>query len=616
MEADRHSIRISRFLLRLLDRRQRIDYLLAFLIGAWPIALWYLIGADEVETATHGYLGYWETWNWTSLAILLPAVLYALRWTTGKIMPVVQPELPPQAPPILKVLPDEAARRAMYSELRRCLVSRANLTAALAVTALVTVLDMWKVFECLAGVSCACARDWTTLYLLPDSISLSSNITFVAFAYLGQITATFIGVLVMVLFLRHNLFFVRHVYQRRWFPTGDQRQYFQIDVNDVNRCFGFRPSNEAFNTQVKGLMLAGLAMFISRFVHALQSASNIDPATASAWPAWLPQFSFPVPGQWLMALFWVLALLIVGLPSLIKLLPWLHRSGDRHADLSIDHYLQEFFPEGAWPQGPDGEPESVERVAARFARNSFWPTGDNRARILFLFSYWIFLVILLPPVTGDLLLVALTLLVYGVLAYLLTLGTFGSLRLLLRYVDDLLVTDRRDPQVEPDPPATVTPAAQKSDLKVFISYRRRETAPYARSLLEGLSEHFHREHLFMDIESIQPGVRFGQEIDRALADVDAVVALIGREWSTIADDSGRPRLHDPKDMVRYEIATALAQHKRIFPVLVGGAGMPREDDLPEPLKELSLINAVEISDTRWAYDVGVLVEAIRTSADG
>ncbi len=610
MAPKQHAVTLSRFLLRLLDKRKHSDYLVAFLIGAWPIGLWYLIGAHRVEIANHGYRGYWDTPNWTSLAILLPAILYALRWATGKIMPVVHPELPERAPPIINVLRDETAQQAIYTELRQYLASKTNLIIVLLLTFVVTVLDMGHVLVRFYERSNVGAQDWTTLYLLPDSISLGSNIAFVAFAYIGQVAATFIGMLAMVLFFRHNRFFVGHIYQRRWVKAGDKAHYFLIDVNDVNRCFGFRPTNEAFNTQVKGLMVAGLAMLISRLAHTLQSA-RVDAVSTdgSSWLSWLPQFSFPVPGQWLMALSWLVGLCIVAMPSVIKLLPWLRSAGNEHVHLSVDHYLQEFFPDEAWPKGPDGGREPVELVAAKFARNSFWPTGDNRARILFLFSYWVFLVILLPPIAADLLIVVVTFAAYGVAAYLLTLATFGSLKLALRYVDDLLVVQRH--QATAEAPAMSDETDQKSELGIFISYRRSDTAPYARSILESLQEHFHRKNLFMDIENIQPGSKFGLEIDKALTRVDAVIALIGRDWSTVTDVNGNLRLHNPRDMIRYEIATAIEQHKRIFPVLVGGARMPDEDDLPEPLKELSHFNAVELSDTRWAYDMGVLVNALK-----
>jgi len=603
---------ISIFLHRVLNRDKKIDYLIAFFIGAVPVTLSYFIGIHKIEA--DGYLGYWDTPNWTSLALLLPIILYALRWAMAKIAPVVAKELTNSTPPIINVLPNDPAKKALYIELRQCILSRTNLLIALALTVLVTVLDMWNVYERLYHDSNEGALDWTTAYIIvPEIVSKSSNIIFIFFAYLAQFTATFMGILVIVLFYRHNRFFIRHIYQRRWMQQRKTSHYFQIDINDVNRCFGFRPTNEAFNTQVKALMIAGAAMFISRFAHALHSVTTNPSSESSSWPAWLPGLSFPVPGQWLMALFWLLGLFIVAMPSLIKLLPWLRSAGSEHVHLSVDHYLREFFSDESWPKNQQGEDETVEQVAAKFARNSFWPTGDNRARTLFLFSYWVFFVILLPPVSANLVPLILTFAAYGIAAYLATVITFAGLKLALRYVDDMLVVSNHrqiDDRLEDS-----QPNPEKSDLGIFISYRRRETAPYARSILESLQEDFHQEKLFMDIDSIQPGVKFGQEIEKALNRVDSVIVLIGREWTTMTDEDGNPRLTNPKDMVRFEVATALAQNKRIFPVLVGDAVMPEENDLPEPLKELSHFNAVELSDKRWEYDMGVLVSALKQTTE-
>ena len=36
--------------------------------------------------------------------------------------------------------------------------------------------------------------------------------------------------------------------------------------------------------------------------------------------------------------------------------------------------------------------------------------------------------------------------------------------------------------------------------------------------------------------------------------------------------------------------------------------MPSELDLPNALKKLALLNAIEISDTRWDHDVGRLIQ--------
>ena len=52
----------------------------------------------------------------------------------------------------------------------------------------------------------------------------------------------------------------------------------------------------------------------------------------------------------------------------------------------------------------------------------------------------------------------------------------------------------------------------------------------------------------------------------------------------------------------------------VIPVLVGGATMPAEDQLPEPVKPLSRRNAMEITDSRWDFDVGRLVQAMKDGA--
>lgn len=397
-----------------------------------------------------------------------------------------------------------------------------------------------------------------------------------------------------------------NIYQRQRTREGNFGNYFQIDVNDVNRCFGFRVANEAFNTQVKALMIAGAAMFLSRYAHAKHTdASNID---LSNWRQVLPDFSFPLTGQWLMALFWLIALLIVAMPAFVKLLPRMPNRGSNLINLSVETYLREFFSDETWPKDKSGKDESVAIVAGKFARNSFWPTGDNRASVLFLFSYWIFFVILLPPVSLHLATLLITFTVYGIAAYLLRSATFRGLKWALRYVDEMLVVEKNEtPNIDVE-------SDEKSNASVFISYRRCETAPYARSIHANLLEHFHKENIFIDIDNIEPGVKFGQEIEKALDRVDAVIVLIGKEWATVADENGNPRIDDPKDMVRFEIATALKLGKRIFPVLVGGgAKMPLEKELPDPLKELAQFNAVEVSDHRWAYDLSLLVKALNTT---
>jgi hypothetical protein len=48
----------------------------------------------------------------------------------------------------------------------------------------------------------------------------------------------------------------------------------------------------------------------------------------------------------------------------------------------------------------------------------------------------------------------------------------------------------------------------------------------------------------------------------------------------------------------------------IIPVLLNNASMPVEEDLPDDLRRLARIQAVQLSDARWEYDIGRLLELL------
>ncbi len=597
----------SQFLIRMIDRGKQVDYLFIFTIGALPICVAYLIGAHKT---IENYRGYLDSPNWWSLAFILPMILFAFRWCMGKIAPVNSPRLTDDRPPIINILHDDDSKVSIYDQLRQSILSKNNFLITFIIVAIVHILDMPKFLTpYFSGISNG-YYDWSTMFLLESSgISKASNLILFITSGIAQFCAVFIGVLAIILILRHNLFFMRHIYQRQHMQQlkgdGEAKNYFQIDVNDVNRCFGFRSANQAFNTQVKALMIAGAAMFLSRFAHA--SHDQNCAFDFSNWQSALSCLSFPIISQWLMALFWLITLFIVSMPSFVKLLPRMPYRGSDRIDLSVENYLQEFFSDETWPKDKLGNNEPIATVAGKFARNSFWPTGDNRAHTLFLFSYWIFFVILLPPVSFEIKTLIITFVVYGFAAYLLKNVTFWTLKWALRYVDEMLVLERNEL------PEKIIESEGKSNVSVFISYRRSDTAPYARSIHKVLCDHFYKENIFMDIDSIEPGVKFGQEIEKALDKVDAVIVLIGKDWMSTTSKNGNPRIHDPEDMVQYEIATALKLGKRVFPVLVEKSEMPIEKELPSAIKEMAQINAVELSDHRWDYDMDLLTKALNST---
>lgn len=146
--------------------------------------------------------------------------------------------------------------------------------------------------------------------------------------------------------------------------------------------------------------------------------------------------------------------------------------------------------------------------------------------------------------------------------------------------------------------------------KIFISYRRDDSAGYAQAIYSRLAQDFSKDRLFMDVDTIEPGVDFERVIEKAVGECDVLVAVIGKRWVG-GEASGTSRLDNAKDYVRLEISTALARDIRVIPVLVDGMTMPSEDILPAPLRPITRRHAIEISNTRFNFDVERLITAVR-----
>lgn len=148
------------------------------------------------------------------------------------------------------------------------------------------------------------------------------------------------------------------------------------------------------------------------------------------------------------------------------------------------------------------------------------------------------------------------------------------------------------------------------DPGIFLCYRRDDTQGYAGWLWESLTERVGRGRVFRDIDEIEPGLNFVEVIDEAMAKCRACLVLIGPRWLTVTDPLGTPRIQLEGDFVRLEVEAALSRDIRVIPVLLQGAEMPTQSVLPETLKPLALRNAVELSESRWHYDVDRLVNVL------
>src|SRR5215469_5649935 len=138
--------------------------------------------------------------------------------------------------------------------------------------------------------------------------------------------------------------------------------------------------------------------------------------------------------------------------------------------------------------------------------------------------------------------------------------------------------------------------------RIFMSYRREDTAYSAAWLYDRLVRHFSGNQVFKDVDSIDLGDDFAEVITTAVESSEVLLALIGNRWLTATGRDGRRRLDDPNDFVRVEIEAALIRDVRVIPVLVEGARMPRADELPASLAKLPFGHALEPGPSRFEFD--------------
>ncbi len=151
---------------------------------------------------------------------------------------------------------------------------------------------------------------------------------------------------------------------------------------------------------------------------------------------------------------------------------------------------------------------------------------------------------------------------------------------------------------------------------IFISYRRIDTGESGGHLYADLCRMFGEDAVFMDMQ--KGGIPWAADYQKALNDAlqgcEALIVLIGRQWTTCKRSSGRRRLDEPDDWVRREIATVLKRGNQplVAPVLLQGVDPPTPDQLPEELRTLNfhMRQGYPIAERTWEADMQRLVEAL------
>ena len=129
-------------------------------------------------------------------------------------------------------------------------------------------------------------------------------------------------------------------------------------------------------------------------------------------------------------------------------------------------------------------------------------------------------------------------------------------------------------------------------------------------IYDRLVQRFDKAQVFKDVDSIPLGVDFREHLGGVVGKCDVLLAVIGDGWLA-ADSTGRRRVDDTKDFVRIEIEAALQRNIPVIPLLVRGASVPTENDLPASLAQLSYRNGIAVrSDPDFHRDIDRLIAGL------
>jgi hypothetical protein len=147
--------------------------------------------------------------------------------------------------------------------------------------------------------------------------------------------------------------------------------------------------------------------------------------------------------------------------------------------------------------------------------------------------------------------------------------------------------------------------------KIFINYRREDSAASALGIGQYLEHEFGRKNVFIDID-MRAGVKFSTVLEERLAECKVMLVLIGPSWLNSHDEQGHRRLDNSDDWVRLEIAHASKRNLTVIPIRINGAELPVRAALPEDVRGLLDHQAASVTVSGFRHEMSGLVRDIRS----
>jgi len=146
--------------------------------------------------------------------------------------------------------------------------------------------------------------------------------------------------------------------------------------------------------------------------------------------------------------------------------------------------------------------------------------------------------------------------------------------------------------------------------RIFISYRREDTAPAAGRVYDRLVRLLSESNVFFDVSAIGGGLDFKKEIASAIDRSNAALIFIGDKWLEPVQPINQIRIWEPDDYVRAEVRAVLARPILALPILVASARMPEPAQLPEDIRAITTKNALRLRHESFDDDTENIVAAV------
>jgi TIR domain len=144
----------------------------------------------------------------------------------------------------------------------------------------------------------------------------------------------------------------------------------------------------------------------------------------------------------------------------------------------------------------------------------------------------------------------------------------------------------------------------------FLNYRRRDTTQETKRIYDRMTDHFGRNSIFLDVDSIPLGVDFRQLIENVVSKSKSHLFVIGPEWLDVKRPDGSRCVDDPKDLCRIEAEAAIVRGVPLVAALIRGATLPSEESLPPSLVEVAYSFDLPVRKDQWDHDLNRLLKTV------